>query len=272
MRWIIALVALSAIALGVGSGVRTATGPASGTRLRGAGTVVAVAASRPATLRLGTFNIHSGVGADGKEDLGRVAEVLRKRRLDVIGLNEVRGPAAWGGGDQAGALGEELGMGNLFLPTERQWGSEHFGNGLLCALPVKDWQRIPLAGTAGRGKRNLTITRVEIGGRTVSILSTHLDRGADREAQLRRVWEHFLEAPEPAVLMGDLNTRSDDPLMRRLLVTPGVDDVVARALGERTPAERIDWILTRGLDGVDAGIVEEGASDHPMVWAEVRIR
>jgi endonuclease/exonuclease/phosphatase family metal-dependent hydrolase len=80
----------------------------------------------------------------------------------------------------------------------------------------------------------------------------------------------FLALPEPAVLLGDLNSDANDPLIRGLLSTPGVCDAVGPKPGPNR-AERIDWIIARGLRPVDAGIRDNGASDHPLVWAELEL-
>jgi hypothetical protein len=70
--------------------------------------------------------------------------------------------------------------------------------------------------------------------------------------------------------MGDLNTASDDPCLDRVLATPGVRDLVGEAVAKDS-SRRIDWILARGLRGVQGGVVDTGASDHPLVWAEVEV-
>ena len=40
-------------------------------------------------LRVASFNIHHGVGLDGKLDLDRIAEVVRSTGAEVVGLQEV---------------------------------------------------------------------------------------------------------------------------------------------------------------------------------------
>lgn len=254
-----ALVALlaAAIVLGVGS-FRTATGPAEGGTFSGG---VIRPATRP-VVRVATFNIHSGVGTDGAKDLGRIATQLRG--FDVIGLNEVRGPLGNDGVDQAALLGRALGMPHVFAPTERQWWHDSFGNGLLCSLPIDGWKRIPLAGTSGRGKRNVVHARVTVDGRILHVFVTHIDRQDDRVAQIRTVGQMFLRADGPAVLMGDLNSREDDAAIKWLLDSEGVEE------GPQTKG--IDWILTKGCRWIAGGSVDLGASDHPMVWGELEIK
>lgn len=221
------------------------------------------------TLRIGTFNIHGGKGADGRRDLDRVAQSLRG--LDFVALNEVHGPRLWQSLDQAGQLGHRMGLAWLFAPSTRSWYHLDSGNGLLSALRVAYWQRIPLAHRSpDRGYRNAVLVGLRHGDRTVHVLLTHITRRPDRsrQEQLRAVGDLYLALAEPAILLGDLNSEAEDPEMRRLLASPGVSDVVGRVLGPKTPP-RIDWILVRGLRCVDAGILDHGASDHPMVWAEL---
>jgi endonuclease/exonuclease/phosphatase family metal-dependent hydrolase len=257
------------------------TGPADGTTLDGAASPAdatcgfapdraSLAKSRPRPkLRVATYNVHGCKGADGRRDIDRVAENLRG--LDLVALNEVHGPWAWESLDQAGLLGRRLGMAWLFAPAERTWYHRPTGNGLLCALPVSSWQRIPLSRQSGRGYRNAVLVDLDHAGHTVRVLLTHVARSDDqeRQRQLRTVIDLFLSLDGPAVLLGDLNSDADDPQIRALLATTGVSDPVGEILGDKTP-RRIDWIITRGLRAVDAGLRDNGASDHPLLWAELR--
>jgi len=254
------------IVLLAGAGVwrlsmRTHAGAASGTSLNGPGPQKT---ESPTTIRVGTFNIHGGEGTDGKRDLGRIAELLRD--LEVVGLNEVHG----GGDNQAEQLGDLLNMPRLFAPTEMRYGGEYFGNGILCTRPVRSWMRIPLAGIRTKGHRNILLARVAHGETTINVLITHIDRRVDRELQLAAAIELFGALDEPAILMGDMNTRANDPQLVALLATEGVHDALAGFAGPWR-AERIDWVFTRGLEAVDGAIVDTVASDHPMVWAELAL-
>ena len=111
---------------------------------------------------------------------------------------------------------------------------------------------------------------VEWYGRTLSVLITHVDNYQDRVTQLRILGEMFASTSPPALLMGDLNTTATDPPLRRILSSPGIVDAVGLKLRGASP-ERIDWIITRGLETVNAGMTNREASDHSMVWAEVRV-
>jgi endonuclease/exonuclease/phosphatase family metal-dependent hydrolase len=221
-----------------------------------------------ATLRLGTFNIHGGRGSDGRLDLTRTAKALAD--LDFVGLNEVAGRWPWQAADQAEQLGRLTGLAWLFTPFERRWYCYTFGNGLLSGQPIRDWRRIPLASGVPR-PRNVVLVTVGEGGSSFRAIVVHATRRDERQRQeeFRSVFAMFLAAREPVVLLGDLNAGREDPQLGRLLATPGVVD--ALAVSPEVPRRRIDWILLRGLHALRAGMVEQGASDHPLFWAEVQI-
>lgn len=258
---LICILALVAAGILAGGAIRVRSGPASGTILLNS--TFAHPTTRP-ILRVATYNIHSGIGADGHADLNRTADALRG--FDLIALNEVRGES------QIELLGQKLTMPSLFAPTERQWWHDSFGNAFLCSLPTTHWQRIPLAGSVGRGCRNLLLAKIAMQDKTINVLLTHIDRGTDRQEQLRTTIELFLSLAEPAIVMGDFNTEATDPQLRRLTNTPGVEDPVGKILQAKTPKDRIDWIFTRGLHCRAAGLKDNGASDHPLACAELELK
>jgi len=270
-RWLFALFLLLLVGGVVyHASLPESTGPAEGVSLEGQ---VEYAPTQRRTLRIATLNIHGGRGRDDQRDLGRVAGCLVG--LDFVALNEVHGPALWQPEDQLQQLGEQLGTAWLFAPASRTWYHVDFGNALLSALPVSFWQRIPLSHQSDHGLRNAVLVGLKFRGRTVHVLLTHISRqdDAERQAQLRAVIALFRSLAEPAILLGDLNSNADDPQIRELLAIPGVADPVGEILAAKSPGkdlpERIDWIITRGLRGVDAGIHDSGESDHPLIWAEL---
>lgn len=226
-------------------------------------------------LRFGTFNLHGCKGEDGRVDIARTALCLKN--LDFVALQEVHGSGFFGGEDQTALLGKQLKMAWLFAPAVRQWYSLESGNGFLTNLPVSFWQRIPLASHRDYSYRNAVLVGVkhqnEKGDeKIVNILLTHINRryDEDRQAQLRAVIALFLSLREPAVLLGDLNSTKIDPQIADLIKNPEVTDAVGQFLGPKDK-DRIDWIFCRGLKCLRAGIMENDASDHPMVFAEMSV-
>ena len=233
----------------------------------------AVAESLPGPrFRIGTYNIHGGKGREGaSRDLSRTRDTLAEVQCDIVGLNEVHG-YLWPRSprNQAAALGEQLGLAAAFAPTERRYWHGHFGNALLSRVACSPIHVTLLPCSQGFGFRNCVLTRAEISGVPVSILATHVDRVEDRPVQLRHALDLFLSLQPPAVLIGDLNCDIDDPQLAALMQQPDVVDAVA-AGGAELPARRIDWIFTRGLQVVGSGVLDHGASDHPLMWAELEV-
>ncbi len=281
-------------ASGFGLGaVRSGAGVASSSGLRG---TPAVQPSTRPTLRIATFNIHSGVGLDNRMDLSRIAASLRG--FDVVGLNEVRGRALFGDADQAQQLGTLLSMPNLFAPAERRWWHDSFGNAALSNLPVVKWERQPLSHGLGRGYKNVLTLNTSFAGRPLCIMVTHIDREDDRMDQLSDVIEQFAQLPYSAILMGDFNTRPGDSMMQEILSSPAASYAMAYGARRMRPPvpnrfyansnspssdiidpfanhnlpDRVDWILLRGLTLRDCGVIETSASDHPIVWAEIEAK
>lgn len=216
------------------------------------------------TLSLTSWNIHHGEGPDGVEDLERIAELLESS--DVAAMYEVAG--SWNS-NQAYELADLTGHAAVFAGTERRWWHDHWGNAVLSRVHASDLMRIPLPGTQGRKFRNAVLMQVPMGPGSVRILCVHLDRVADRERQLRQVVGLFQALEPPCVLMGDLNTRRDDPVLGPLLAQPDVQDVLD-ARGVESSLDRIDWMLVRGLQVVEAEIRDNGGSDHPCLSAQLR--
>ena len=241
------------------------TGPAEGSTFEG------VPATRPSGSRylmLGTFNIDSGQGLDGKTDLARTASCMQK--LDFIGMNEVHG-FLWGQPkNQAIELSQYLELPYLYVPVEKRWGQETFGNAVFSNLPITHWQRIVLPSKPGMSLRNYLLTDATWHGKTLHILTTHTDWKEGGTEQFQIVRDVFLKLPEPAILMGDLNSPASSPLIQQLKQTPGVEEAIDQIL-EKIPG-RVDWIFLRGLRTHDAGQVDAKASDHPAYWASVELK
>ena len=219
------------------------------------------------SLKLASFNIHGGKGTDGVRSLPQIAELLKT--ADFVGLYEVRAGVREVGANQAAALATSCNASWVFAATERQWWSDHFGNGLISRGPLRSPIRIPLMGTRGKAFRNAIFATVPLQDAEVHILAVHIDRESDRRHQLQTMVDLFLSLEPPCVLMGDLNTTASDPLLTTLLEHPGVKSPLHEQFAGRIPSQNIDWIFTRGLATISAELIETTASDHPLLHAEL---
>ncbi|MFO1040385.1 MAG: endonuclease/exonuclease/phosphatase family protein [Planctomycetaceae bacterium] len=232
---------------------------------------VPLAESTSDVLRVATFNIHSGRGRDRQYDLARTATVF-PTPPDLLGLNEVRG--TWHESrarDQGAELGIKWGMQSAFVPTERRWWHDHFGNAVLTRVPIHQIHRLPLAGLRGKAFRTATLVQFEFHGRPVQLLSVHVDSQTDRERQLHAVLSLFTGLQPPVILIGDLNSDREDPQLKSLLARPDVVNPLKDAPADSRGRLPIDWILARGFRSRSGQLIENDASDHPAAIAELEL-
>lgn len=244
----------------------------------------------PARLTIMTYNIHSGVGADLKLDLDRIADLVRDQGADIVGLCEVdQGTRRSGRVDQARYIAEKLGYHYVYGPNFTYDGGA-FGNAILSRYPIVSSTNHPLPNMHFNEPRGLLEAQIDVGGGTLNVFVTHLDvEYADsRLAQARAVLEISSKAAGPKIVMGDLNASptgspeiavllrhfNDTHQVYRVLVDSA--ELVKEGLFARDylkggytydaydPARRIDYILTSFDIKVAA---EPGAARVPRTLA-----
>ena len=216
--------------------------------------------------KVGLYNIHRGRGVDGQKNLQRIADVLQD--VDVVGLCECEGPLIWGRPNQCEQLGNLLDSAALFSPTQKRWGRYDRGNGLLSRLPVSRWYQEPLVDSTGTHPRCVLRADLIIEGGEIPIFVTHLSRRIDQEVQLKTVISKFQQY-DRAILVGDFNMeRASQPLMEIINQSEYCDAIT---MTSEDYSNRIDWIITKGVEVVDGGHHPKGASDHHFYWIEVKV-
>lgn len=250
----------------------------------------------PVPVRLVTFNIHHGVGDDGRHDLPRLARVLAATDADVICLQEVDrhfGPRSENV-DQPLLLARALDMQLAWGPAidePRPDGQPRgqYGNVLLSRLPilVSDVHRLP----GGGEPRCALRTMIELDGAALWVTTTHLSRtSADRAAQVTALAALHTAPMETGVVVGDFNTEPDAPelltLRRRLgdawKLAGDREDRSGWKFWQhdegythpaRSPHRRIDQVwVTPGVSVADAEVLDGGgASDHLPVMVDLRV-
>jgi endonuclease/exonuclease/phosphatase family metal-dependent hydrolase len=226
----------------------------------------------PATLRVASYNIHLGIGSDGRFEPERIAAVLREIDADVVALQEVQlGPTPF---DMLAFLRDATGCEAVAGPTLHGRHGQ-YGNAVLTRRPVLGVRQLDLsiAGREPRGALDLKLL-----GRTgeVRFVATHLGlRPAERRAQIRRL---LAECGKPrdgvTVLLGDLNEwflwgRPLRWLHRVFAATPAPATFPARR-----PLFALDriWVHPRSLLrylAVHATPLSRVASDHLPITAIV---
>ncbi|HKY01320.1 MAG TPA: endonuclease/exonuclease/phosphatase family protein [Burkholderiales bacterium] len=155
-------------------------------------------------LRVASYNIHLGIGRDGRFLPQRIAQVIAELHVDAIALQEVQ--LGEGGFDMLTYLAEETGYEAVAGPTLHHAIHGAYGNALLSKHPVRSVRHIDLS-VNGREPRAAIDAELDCRGHALRFIATHLGlRPAERRDQITKLLRAFEEDRSmPTVLAGDLN-------------------------------------------------------------------
>jgi endonuclease/exonuclease/phosphatase family metal-dependent hydrolase len=235
------------------------------------------------TLRVMTYNIHVGVGMDKKLDLPRVAGVISAQHPDLVGLQEVdRGVTRTQGIDEIAELAKLTRMDYAFAFNLHYQGGQ-YGVAILSRLPIRATDHRLYQNTREAERRGFIRAEVDINGRVLNLVTTHLDYQYDdgRLFEAQQLLSALKDVKGPVIVVGDFN---DIPAGRAYqLMRYQFDDAWIESRGTDQgfsyptdkPAKRIDYIFIRSTDRVRtkrAWIVSTEASDHVPVVADLEVR
>jgi endonuclease/exonuclease/phosphatase family metal-dependent hydrolase len=242
----------------------------------------------PVSLRVLSYNIHTGIGTDGQLDLARVADAIRDTRADVVALQEV--DVHWDARsdfrDQARDLAALVGMRMFFAPIydldpltpgqpRRQYGIVilsrfpvlHTENHEITRLSTVELNPVPKL-APGFAEAVLLVRGVRL-----HLYSTHLDYRPDPAVRAAQVADMLrIMTSGPKLLLGDFNATPDArelaPLWQELTAAP-----TGFTFPADVPAKRIDYVtMSDGITARSASVPETLASDHRPVLADLVIR
>jgi endonuclease/exonuclease/phosphatase family metal-dependent hydrolase len=246
-------------------------------------------------LRVVSYNMHTGIGADGRLDLDRTASTLAAMNADVIGLEEVdvhwSGRSLWR--DQARALAEKLDMRVFFAPiysldppAEGEPRRE-YGLAILTDLPVLSRENHDITRLSTQSSDPVPAPApgfpevvVAADGAIVHVYATHLDYRGDPSVRAMQVADTLAildDDPDGAqqVLMGDFNAPPTAPELAPLWQEL-VDSWAVAGEGDgltyptTDPVKRIDYVThSTSIDTVSVQVPTTDASDHLPVVADL---
>ncbi len=231
------------------------------------------------SIKVMSYNIHHGVGADGRLDLKRIGDVIKNSNADVIGLQELDNN--WDRSnyvDQAKWLANYLGMEYVYGPN-LIIGNTQYGNAVLSKYPIVSSENHFLSG--GSERRGLLETVVDFKGTQFRFFNTHIDYLSEgvKTQQIKEVLEWGGKNEGPAIFVGDYNSKPDTAPIQPMM--QAYNDVFG-LLGQNedftdplpNPEKRIDYVFASKNIGIkDAEVLQTDvhlvASDHLPIIADL---
>ncbi|MDT7602687.1 MAG: hypothetical protein QOF61_684 [Acidobacteriota bacterium] len=220
---------------------------------------------------------------DKKLDLPRIAEVIKRERPDLVGLQEVdRGVERTHRVDQIAELARLTGMEYAFAPNLAYQGG-WYGVAILSRFPILASEHARYQHLREAERRGYLRVEVSVGGRTISFVATHLDYQHDdnRLYETRQLLNALSRVSTPLIVAGDFNEEPEGASYK-LMLSRFADAWAAsgtQADGLTYPADkprkRIDYIFYAPRERARARrarVVESLASDHRALAAEIELK
>lgn len=232
-----------------------------------------------AELRVLTYNIQHGAGADGKVDLERQAAVIRRLKPDLVALQEVDDRTQRTQNvDQATELGRLTEL-HVRFAHQLDFEGGRYGQAILSRFPCSDLTVHWLPGRPDRERRIAGSVTVDIGGEKLTFVTTHLHHNNTklREEQTEELCRVFGNEQTPVIVAGDLNATPEsrvlEILQERFNVAQGQHALPTFPAGK--PERQLDYILfqpQRRFHLVSIDVPPEAdASDHRPALAVLRL-
>ena len=236
------------------------------------------------TFRVMTYNIHHGEGLDKKEDLQRIADLIKQEKADIVALQEVdKGVERTKGRDLPAEFATLTGMTVVFSNNYHFQGGE-YGNAILTRFPVTSRTNSLYKMLRPGEQRGILQTVLNLNGRELVFINTHVDfRGDDKERenymdQIATLLPQY--AGKPLMIGGDFNDTPGSRVYDKMAaaftdVWKAVESGDGFTIPAEKPKRRIDylWILKGSLIvPLKAWVPVSEASDHRPVMAEFRFQ
>ena len=240
------------------------------------------------TLKIMSYNIHSGIGLDDIVDYTRMAECINKYAPDVVGFQEVAQdhPRARGIFPME-FMGKILGMKGEFGKTihvSRPGMDYDYGIGFLSRFDYEYITKLPLPNIEKLEPRVAQFVKVKAPVDFIfvnthfGIKSEYNDPGEvhrmrfDQLAAINAELDKILAGKDiPCVITGDFNARPGSECIDLLEKTWNVTDLKLFTFPADKPDRKIDYIATRGNIRLRSYAVldEKVVSDHAPIIAEL---
>ncbi|VVT10605.1 Endonuclease [Sphingomonas sp. EC-HK361] len=224
-------------------------------------------------IKVASYNMRKGIGADRRRNPDRILEVLREVDADIIALQEAdRRFGARAAVITPHALAEHGDWQAIDVGVRAASLGWH-GNAILVrrSARILDCEPIHLPALEPRGAVSADVA---IGDTVVRVIGMHLDlSGLWRRRQAHAIMAHVDACTRrlPTVMMGDLNEWTASGGCLRDFGHGYRFAETGPSFHARRPVGRLDRIMVRDMTIVDCGVHHSNtarrASDHLPIWA-----
>ncbi|OIJ14181.1 hypothetical protein BKP35_07420 [Anaerobacillus arseniciselenatis] len=221
-----------------------------------------------------TLNVQHGRGLDRKVNLERIALMVEREKIDIVGLNEVDCCFSRRSffEDQGEWLASRLKMNYVFGPaiqTGRK-RNRQYGNAFLSRYPILSNHnlifrfKVPVA-----EPRSLLEAKVATDERNIKVFVSHFSiHPVLNDRMVRFLWES--DHSEPTIIMGDFNRKPSSNAYR--MMSEKLIDCAALnphfTFPAKKPRSRLDYIfVTDHFKVIESAVIESDVSDHLPVVA-----
>jgi len=228
-------------------------------------------------LTFASYNIHKGIGVDGRRDADRIVTVLREIDADVIALQE----CDYRFGERESVLPKAMLDDTPWraAPVNKRARSLGWhGNALLVRrdIEIADAHPLDIPTLEPRGAVRADLT---IEGKHLRVIGMHLDlSGLRRRDQIRAILRHCddCDVACPTVMMGDFNQWGRTNGVLREFADGWAAPAIGNSFPSRRPLAPLDRIIhtddwTCHSAAVHRSALAAAASDHLPVKATLEL-
>lgn len=225
----------------------------------------------PTVLRVLTWNVHAGIGPDGRYDLPRIAALVRRHEPDIVALQEIdsRGRDENAFAYLARSLGSHAAEAKTLVTPDGD-----YGHALISRWPMTEVAIHDLSVSKREPRRAIETTVLTPAG-PLHLASVHLGLGfRERRQQAAMLSAIAGTARQTTVMLGDFNDWFIYGTVRRALKTVLPGRSQQRSFPACWPLLRLDRIYCRPRHALLHSWTDPLArrvSDHLPVIADIRL-
>lgn len=239
--------------------------------------------SNQSTFRVMTYNIHHGEGLDQKVDLERIADLIKREQVDIVGLQEVdKGVERTARRDLPKELAKLTGM-TVYFDRNIDYQGGIYGNAILTKFPIKDKKNTHYKMLHPDEQRGVLQVLLNVRGRKLLFMNTHIDYRPDDAERLTNVEELKSIVADagktPVIICGDFNSSPGSRTHKKMKgFLSDTWELVGHGDGfsfsAADPKSRIDYLFIseNSIEPLKIEVIKSDASDHLPVVGEFRFR